>query len=115
MVRVARDGRTWRIGTDVDVAWIKEGTSIGLTITYAIPPLFEAYATVVLPERGEGQDAHDQAMLDLLSEESGSQPWWLGFLDTRADDIVFPGAPMVTLYSGWRYVLVEAGPRQAAT
>jgi hypothetical protein len=115
MVRAARNGRTWRIGTDVDVAWIKEGTSTGLTITSAIPPLFEAYATVVLPERGEGQDAHDQAMLDLLSQESGTQRWWLGYLDTGADDIVFPGRPMVTLYSGWRYVLVEAGPRQAAT
>ena len=78
MVWVSRDGRTWRIGTDSDVAWIKEGTSTGRTITSAIPPLFEAYATVVLPERGEGQDAHDQAMLDLLSKESASQLWWLG-------------------------------------
>lgn len=81
------------------MAWIKEGTSIGLTISSAIPPLFEAYATVVLPERGDGQDAHDQAMLDLLSEEPGSQPWWLGYLDTGADDIVFPSVPVVTLYS----------------
>lgn len=115
MVWVARDGRTWRIGTDADVAWIKEGTSIGRTITSAIPPVFEVYATVELPERGEGQDAHDQAMLDLLSEEPSGQLWWLGYLDTGADDIVFPDAPTVTLYSGWRYVLVEAGPRQAAT
>ncbi len=79
------------------------------------PPVFEAYATVVLPERGEGQDAHDQAVLGLLSGQSADQLWWLGYLDTGADDIVFPGAPMVTLYSGWRYVLVEAGPEQAAT
>jgi hypothetical protein len=115
MVRKTRDGRTWRIGTDADVAWINEGTSIGRTVTSAIPPLFEAYITVVLPERGEGQDAHDQAVLDLLSKESAAQSWWLGYLDTGADDIVFPDAPMVTLYSGWRYVLVEAGPQQAAT
>lgn len=115
MVWVARDGRTWRIGTAADVVWIKEGTSIGRTITSAIPPLFEAYATVVLPERGEGQDAHDQAVLDLLSKEPAAQLWWLGYLDTGADDVVFPGAPMVTLYSGWRYVLVKAGPQQAAT
>jgi hypothetical protein len=28
---------------------------------------------------------------------------------------VFPDAPMVTLYSGWHYALVQAGPEQAAT
>ena len=38
------------IGTDAEVAWIADGTSTGLTITAAIPPVFEAYATVVLPE-----------------------------------------------------------------
>jgi hypothetical protein len=39
----------------------------------------------------------------------------VGYLDTGADDIVFPDAPKVTLYSEWHYVLVEAGPEQAAT
>ena len=34
-----KDGRTWRIGADADVAWIAEGTSPGLTITSAIPPV----------------------------------------------------------------------------
>jgi hypothetical protein len=76
--------------------------------------VFEAYATVVLPEGGEGQDEHDQAVLALLSEESGDQRWWLGYLDTGADDIGFPDAPKVTLHEGWRYVLVEARPEQAA-
>src|SRR5260221_6261430 len=115
MVTGARDGRTWRIGTDADVAWIANGTSMGRTITVAIPPVFEAYATVVLPHAGEGQDEHDRAVLALLSEQSTGQPRWLGYLDTGADDIVFPDAPKVTLYSGWHYVLVEAGPAQAAT
>jgi len=115
VVHLARDGRMWRIGTDADVAWIVRGTSIGRTITAAIPPVFEAYATLVLPEGGEGQDRHDQAVLTLLREQSPDQPWWLGYLDTGADDIVFPDAPMVTLYEGWRYVLVQAGPEQAAT
>jgi len=115
MVRLARDGSTWRIGTDADVTWITGGTAIGRTIAAAIPPVFEAYATVLLPEGGAGQDRHDRAVLALLRERSASQPWWLGYLDTGPDDIVFPGAPMVTLYSGWRYVLVEAGPEQAAT
>lgn len=115
MVRRSRDGSTWHIGTDAEVAWIADSTPTGLTITAAIPPVFEAYATVLLPDRGEGQDQHDRAVLGLLNGQSAGQPWWLGYLDTGADDIVFPAAPMVTLYAGWRYVLVEAGPEQAAT
>jgi hypothetical protein len=115
MVRRARDGSTWRIGTDAEVAWIENGTSTGLAITAAIPPVFEAYATVVLPSGGEGQDQHDRAVLALLSGRSPGQRWWLGYLDTGADDIVFPDAPTVTLYAGWHYVMVEAGPEQAAT
>jgi hypothetical protein len=63
MVSLARDGSTWRIGTDAEVAWIIEGTSIGLTITAAIPPVFEAYATVVLPFAGRGQDDHDRTCI----------------------------------------------------
>jgi hypothetical protein len=115
VVNLARDGRMWRIGTDADVAWIVRGTSIGRTITAAIPANFQAYATLVLPEGGEGQDRHDQVVLTLLREQSPDQPWWLGYLDTGADDIVFPDAPMVTMYSGWHYVLVQAGPEQAGT
>jgi hypothetical protein len=114
-VRRARDGSTWRIGTDAEVAWVASGTSTGRTITAAIPPVFGAYATVVLPDSDEGQEKHDRAVSALLSEHSAGQPWWLGYLDTGADDIIFPGAPMVTLYSGWHYVLVEAEPEQAAT
>src|SRR6266480_4839325 len=97
MVTRARDGSTWRIGTDAEIAWIANGTSTGRTITAAIPPVFEAYATVVLPYGGQGQDQHDQAVLALLSDQSADQPWWLGYLDTGADDIVFPDAPKVTL------------------
>jgi hypothetical protein len=115
MVRWPRDGSTWRIGTDAEIAWIADGTSIGRAITAAIPPVFEAYATIVLPDESEKRDKRDRAVLALLSEQSAGQRWWLGYLDTGADDIIFPAAPMVTLYSGWRYVLVEAGPEQAAT
>jgi hypothetical protein len=107
MVTRWKDGRSWRIGTSADVAWIPDGA--------AIPAVFEAYATVDLPYAGEGQDAHDRALMALLSEQSATQPWWLGYLDTGADDIVFPDAPMVPLYARWPYVLVEAGPEQAAT
>lgn len=114
MVTRTRDGGTWRIGADAEVAWIADGTSMGRAITAAIPPVFEAYATVVLPYDDEAQEKHDHAELGLLKEHSPSQPWWLGYLDTGADDVVFPDAPKVTLYSGWRYLLVEAGPEQAA-
>jgi hypothetical protein len=114
MVTRTRDGRDWRIGTDADVAWIAHGTTDGSSITVAVPPLFEAYATVILPFGGDGQDEHDRTLLALLTEESTPQPWWLGYLETGADDIVFPDAPRVTLYWGWPYVLVEAGPEQAA-
>jgi hypothetical protein len=115
MVRRPKDGSTWRNGTDAEAAWIENGTSTGLAITAAIPPVFGAYATVVLPHGGGGQDRHDRAVLALLSEQSPGQRWWLGYLDTGADDVVFPDAPTVTLYAGWHYVLVEAGPEQAAT
>ena len=114
-VRLARDGSTWRLGTDAEVGWIASGTSVSRTITAAIPPVFDAYATVVLPDSDDERKQHDLAVLALLAEHSPGQPWWLGYLDTGVDDIVFAGAPMVTLYSGWHYVLVEAGPEQAAT
>jgi hypothetical protein len=110
----ARDGSSWRAGTDADVAWIAAGTSVGRTITAAIPPVFEAYATIVVPGGSTEQGKHDQALLALLGERSPGQPWWLGYLDTGAHDIGFPAAPMVTLYPGWHYVLVKAWPEQAA-
>jgi hypothetical protein len=115
MVTRVGDGGTWRIGTSAEVAWIADGTVVGLTIAAAVPPVFEAYATVELPRGDERQDDHDRAVLSLLSEESAGQPWWLGYLDTGADDVVFPEAPRVNLYGGWPYVLVEAGPAQAAS
>lgn len=111
----AKDGRVWQIGTDAEVAWITSGTSMSRTITAAIPPVFDAYATFVEPEGDEEWANHDRAVVALLSEYSASQPWWLGYLDTGVDDIIFAETPMVTLYTGWRYVLAEAGPEQAAT
>lgn len=113
MVRRARDDRTWRIGTDAEVAWISSGTSVGRTITAGIPPVFEAYARVVFPDSAETWDRHDRAMLALLREQSPDQPWWLGYLDTGADDIVFPDALKVSLYTGWHYVRAGAGRRVA--
>lgn len=77
-----RGGRKWRIGTDAEVAWIAGGTFTSLTIAAAIPPVFEAYATVVLPRGGDGQEKHDRAVLALLTEHTADQTWWLGYLDT---------------------------------
>jgi hypothetical protein len=110
-----KDGQQWRIGTDTEVSWIAEGTEICRAITSAIPPVFEAYATVIVPGERDERDHCDEQLLDLLDELSGDQPWWLGYLDTGSDGVVFPDAPGVTLYAGWKYVLVQAGPEQAAS
>jgi hypothetical protein len=119
-----RDGRAWRIGHQAEVAWIQEGTPGGLAITSAIPPVFAAYATLELPGTGDDdaaqwsigdpEDRHDAAVLAVLSEHTAPQCWWLGYLETGAYRIPFDDAPTVSLYASWNYVLVEAGPRQAA-
>jgi hypothetical protein len=109
-----KDGREWRIGTDADVAWIRESTPVGRAITSAVPPVFEAYATVVVPDEEDGRADDLTVVLELLGEQSPGGPWWLGHLETGADDVVFPDAPRVSLYSDWAYVLVEAGPAEAA-
>lgn len=114
MVTRTKAGGTWRVGTQADVAWIVDGTRASRTIAAAVPPVFDAYATVPLPTDDAAQEEHDRTVIALLSQWA-ARPWWLGYLDTGADDLVFPDAPTVTLYAGWSYVLVEAGPEQAAT
>ncbi|MET8121638.1 hypothetical protein [Micromonospora sp. NPDC005189] len=112
---VTKDGRNWRIGTASDVAWLAGNTTPdGLSVTTAIPPVFDAYATFHPPD-GVSFDAHEHAVVHELAACTPDQPWWLGYLDTGAHDIVFPRAPKVSLYWGWSYVLVEAGPEQALT
>ncbi|MEW1590112.1 hypothetical protein AB0283_32220 [Micromonospora vinacea] len=111
-VQVDKDGRSWRIGTASDVAWLAGRTTQGFSVTAAIPPVFEAYGTFY-PPVGVGIDAHEHAVIDELAARTSDQPWWLGFLDTGAHDVVFPHAPRVSLYWDWSYVLVEAGPEQA--
>jgi hypothetical protein len=82
----------WRIGTASDVAWLAGQTTNGLSITTAIPPVFDAYATFYPPD-GVSFEAHERAVVDELTEHTPDQPWWLGYLDTGAHDIVFPLAP----------------------
>ncbi|MGH2842453.1 MAG: hypothetical protein ACRDKL_02545 [Solirubrobacteraceae bacterium] len=116
-----KDGRAWRTGTENDVAWINAGVTAGPSITASIPPVFAAYATLTFPLDVESpregirsdEDRFDDALIRVLSSHTVSQPWWLGFLDTGASDVVMPTTPRVHVYSGWPYVLVEAGPRQA--
>ena len=87
-----KDGREWRIGSDADVAWIREGTALGLSITSAVPPVFASYATVLVPNKDEGRAEDLDVLLRLLGEQSPDQPWWLGYLETGADDVVFASA-----------------------
>lgn len=108
------DEEAWAIGGDGEVRWITAHVQPGLTVTSAIPAIFDAYATLIVPDVGE-QRLADHALLALLRAHSPDQPWWLGYLETGASDVVFPDAPRVQLYSGWDYVLVKAGPDQAAT
>ena len=91
-VDVDKDGRSWRIGTADDVAWIAGHTVDGLTVTAAIPPRFEAYATFYPPE-GADITLHEHTIVDILMAHTTPQPWWLGYLDTGAHDIVFNAAP----------------------
>lgn len=99
------------------MAWIATATVAGknTTITAAIPPVFEAYATFhELGWEAAFVAEQERAVVEHLVDLSGDQPWWLGYLDTGATDVVFPDAPMVSLYN-FDYVLVEAGPEQALT
>lgn len=111
-MEVTKDGRSWQIGTSAEVEWIATGTAMGTTIRAAIPPVFAAYAT--FHELDESLlAAQERAVVQHLTNWSGDQPWWLGFLDTGAHDVVFDDVPKITLYAGWHYVLVQAGPSQA--
>ena len=87
--------RLVRIGTVSDVAWINTGTSVGLTIASGIPPVFNDYATVVLPKNDAEQPQHDRAVMAVLKSLSPDQRWWLGYLERGGSDIVFPDAPPV--------------------
>ena len=92
------------------VDWITDATLRGRTVLAAIPPLYAAYATVLVPE--ERKDRADAALVAVLREH-GPQRWWLGYLDTGVADLPEPAQPRVSVYTGWPYVLREGGPEQA--
>ena len=89
------------------------GVSVGTPINSTIPAVFDAYATIVLPEESTDQARHDAALMSVLGAHATDSGWWLGYLDTGADDVVFPAAPRVRLYWDWPYVLILAGSEQA--
>jgi hypothetical protein len=115
-----KDGIAWRVGSERDIQWIRDGTAVGRQITAAIPPVFADYATLLHADAPGPRDVRqerqqDLALVELLRRHTPRARWWLGYLDTGASDIVFWDVPKVMLYTGWRYVLIEAGPEQAAT
>ena len=109
-----KDGRSWRIGTPDDVAWLAGRTMAGLSITTAIPPVYAALRHVPPACRRRLRGARTRRGRR-ARRQTPAQPWWLGYLETGAHDVVFPPAPRVPLYWQWPYVLVEAGPEQALT
>lgn len=117
-----KGGKAWLIGTGDEVGWINGGVKQGLSIAAAIPLVFASYATLAFPleplsdeaARRALDDRFDDAVLRVLSAHTDRQPWWLGFLDTGASDVVLEDAARV-LSNGVRYVLVQAGPREART
>ncbi|WP_172896585.1 hypothetical protein [Micromonospora echinofusca] len=113
-MQVSKDGRDWRIGTAADVGWIAGHTTAGVSVTTAIPPAFDAYATTYQADDVTAA-AYEHALVEDLTTHTRDQPWWLAYLDTGAHDVVFPHAPRVFLYWNWPYVLVQAGPEQALT
>jgi len=112
-MRHRSDATTWQIGGSGEVGWIVANTRPDGTIVTATPASFEAHATVVVPDSDEEKRLSDAALLEVLRAQLPPQPWWLGYLETGAGDLIFPEAPRVRLYT-WPYVLVKAGPDQAA-
>ena len=76
---------------------------------------YDAYATVAIAEDGAARRSMETLLLGLVGQRTAPQPWWLGYLDTGAHDVVFDQASKVIVYSGWSHVLVQAGPRQAGS
>lgn len=97
------------------VGWLRE-TTIGMTITSAVPPRYEAYATIVIPQDERAHGAHDRDLVERLNQHTEpTSRWWLGYLETGTGTTPFPHAPTTPVYSGWRYVMVKASPEDALT
>ncbi|MBQ1044160.1 MULTISPECIES: hypothetical protein [unclassified Micromonospora] len=113
-MQVNRGGRDWGVGAAADVSWIAGHTTAGISITTAMPAVFDAYATTYQTDQVTAA-AYEHALIEHLTAHTPDQPWWLAYLDTGAHDVVLPHAPRVFLHWNWPYILVETGPEQALT
>lgn len=104
-----------RIGGRDEVASTNATTSVGTRTTTVIPPAFACYAKIVVLAGDTNRKRADTALIDILAKSTPAQPWWPGYLDTGVADVVRPDAPRVTVYTGWPYVLLEAGAEAALT
>jgi hypothetical protein len=114
-VPALRPGATLPAAGNHVVDWITQSTRRDRTVISALPPDFARYATVVIPEDHSAKTRADTALVEVLQAHAPEQPWWLGYLDTGVAHVVDPGTPRVSLYVGWPYVLLQAGPQQALT
>ncbi|MEU7865075.1 hypothetical protein, partial [Nonomuraea sp. NPDC049141] len=80
-MQVSKDGRSWRIGAAADVGWIAGHTTAGVSITTAIPLVFDAYATTYQADDVTAA-AYEHALVEDLTTHTPAQPWWLAYLDT---------------------------------
>lgn len=94
------------------VDWITDATRIGRTIACAIPPVYEAYATIVVPDGNEAKTQSDLALVHVLQAHALADRWWLGYLDTGVADLSNIEGQRVSAYFGWPYVLKLGDPRQ---
>jgi hypothetical protein len=81
-MKAYRDGRSWQIGTIGEVSWVAIGTTDDRSVTGAIPPVFEAYATFHEPDEISAMK-HERAVVNQLVEFTPDQPRWLGYLDVN--------------------------------
>jgi len=109
-----KDGRRWLLGSAADVAWIEGAIDFSASLVTEVPPVFAAYCRLELPDDApDAQARHDKAIVELLSADSGPQPWWLGYLEYGSRIArVFGDTPRTRLF-GWDFVLVQAGAEQA--
>ncbi|WP_231605543.1 hypothetical protein [Micromonospora sp. HK10] len=99
-MQVNKDGRDWHVGVAADVDWIAGHATAGVSITTAIPPVFDPYATTYQTDDVTAA-AYEQALIEDLITHTPDQPWWLAYLDNGAHDVVFRHAPRVFRYWSW--------------
>ena len=70
-----------------------------MKVTAAIPPVFDAYATIVLHGNGEDQRRHKPDHARPAGQPAG-QRWWLDTFSASDDDMVCPSVTMAAMPKG---------------